>query len=359
VAIVRRLTAAVLALVLVASAAVLLATPAQAADNGDWAAFPVRAEGEQFTPRQYFFFDVAPGATVRDAVTVRNSTRAPLRLAVYGADAFNVEDGGGFALRKIDDEQVDVGAWISINTDQIVVPAGKFKRVEGKRTFVPGELTVPFTMTVPDNASPGDHTGGFVTLEPEPTTTTDQAGVALGVKRALGVRMYVRVNGPLNPQVIVTDVKYEKLEPATMPFLGARGGARIEYTYLNNGNQRITPLTTITYSGLFGRNLHTIGPVAKPEILPGQSITLVDEVVGMPVLDQVTAKVSIQADARTDETLQDVSAAGTATGFVVSWVFVGVVVLIIAGLVFWRWYRSREVEVVVTTPAAPSYEPTP
>lgn len=339
-------TLAVLTAVGIAASATLLAVPsASAAGNGDWAAYPKRPDnaGTQFTPRQYFFFDVSPDSEVKDVVTIKNSKRTPLTLALYPADAFNVRTGGGFALKPRTQDQTDVGSWVQLSVDTVTVPAAKKDKKTGR--FVDGTANVPFTMKVPKNATPGDHAGGIVTLEPEPSSTVTQpTGAVIGVRRSLAVRIYTRVSGPLNPQLLVSNVRYVRMKPAVMPFLGDQGGATIEYTYVNNGNVRITPDTTITYKGFLGRTIHNSGTFPSPEILPGQTITLTDTVQGMPVLDQITARVQMQGNGNADRALAGLTTAGDAVKWAISWIFVAVVIALIVAFVVWRRLRSRRAE---------------
>ena len=346
----KRASALVATVLLAAGAVVFPGSSVHAASNGDWSAFPQRPAkaGPLFTPRQYFFFDLAAGTSVRDTVTIKNSKTTPIRLQVYPADAFNVRAGGGFALTPQNKPQKDVGTWVKLGKTSVIVPPthtviGK----NGQRKVVIGQVNIPFTLTVPRTATPGDHAGGIVTIEPTPTTSiTQPSGAVIAVRRSLAVRIYTRVSGPLNPQLLISNVRYVKLKPATMPLLGDQGGAAIEYTYVNNGNVRITPKTTISYKGFLGRTLHS-GRAATPEILPGQTITLTDAVVGMPVLDQVTARVQMQGDTTSDKTLGGLTAAGDIAKWCVSWVFVIVVIALILALIVWRARRSRKTKAPV------------
>ena len=49
-----------------------------------------------------------------------------------------------------DEPPRDIGAWTTTEVPSVTVPAG-------------GQVTVPFTIVVPEDASAGDHVGGIVT----------------------------------------------------------------------------------------------------------------------------------------------------------------------------------------------------
>lgn len=335
-----RRTAVLLALMVASGAVIVAVPPAQAADNGAWSATPVR-KGEQ-TPRQFFFFEVTGGQTLRDAITIVNSSEVDQELFVYPADAYNTPAGAGFALRSKDEKMTDVGSWVKVSKTQVTVPAN-------------GRATVPFTMAVPDDASPGDHAGAIVTLEPAPPIPTD-GNSQIVTQRALGVRLYVRVAGPLTPQLTVESVRLDA-QPARLPFIGRQGGAVVTYTVRNSGNVRITANRVITLKGLFGRTLHNTGSGPIPEILPGSTVILTESFSGMPVLDQVTGRVEIS------EQQVGVESAGDDTAWIVSipFLLVLLVLLVLVGFAIW-WSRRGAPEVdqgkdefpPPTVPAAPS-----
>jgi len=322
-----RRVAAVLAVAALAGLALPLAEPAQAADNGAWSAAPTK--NGPFTPRQFFFFEMAPGQTIKDSITIKNSSDQPLNLDIYPADAFNTVVGAGFALRKLGDENKDVGSWVTVGKKRVSVPAG-------------GEEKVPFAMTTPKGTTPGDHAGGIVTIEPAPSPVGGDSQVI--TRRALGVRIYVRVAGPLTPSLTVTKVDL-KVSPARLPFVGLQGGASVTYTVQNTGNVRITADRVITLKGQVGRTFHDTGKGPVPEILPGSTVILSESFAKMPVLSLVTARVEL------DGGVTDVSTAGDATAWSISWVFLFILLLVFVALGLAIWWSRREPNVDGPRPA--------
>jgi Bacterial protein of unknown function (DUF916) len=309
------LAASLLALGTVAA----LSAPSQAADNGTWSVTPI-SKGQQ-APRQFFFFEVSEGQALRDAVTIKNNSDIDQALTVYPADAFNVTEGAGFGLRPLGEPNNDVGSWITI-------PENK-RRVN----LAPGSsVNVPFTMRVPTGTTPGDHVGGIVTVEPAPPAVGDTSQVV--TRRAIGVRIYARVAGPLTPSLNVESVRIDAV-PARLPFIGRQGGAVVTYTVRNSGNVRLTVDRVITIKGLFGRTLHNTGSGPIPEILPGSTVTLSESFTGMPVLDQVTARVELS------EPRNDISTAGDDVVWVVSVIFLVMVLVLLLCLAFAIWWSQR------------------
>jgi len=316
-----RLISAVAA-VAFASALLPVAQTAQAADNGAWSAAPTK-QGT-FTARQYFFLELSPGATVKDSVTVKNASKVRQVLDLYPADAFNVESGAGFALRKRGDKNSDVGSWITLDKTRVEIPPD-------------GSVSVPFTLTVPRGATPGDHAGGIVTIEQAPAPSGDNSQIQ--IQRALGVRTYVRISGPLTPSLVLTKVDL-RVQPARLPFIGQQGGATVTYSVRNGGNVRLTAERVITLEGLFGRTLRNTGRAPIPEILPGSTVVLTESFNKMPVLNEVTANVRlIASDGKVDTS-------GSASAIAVSWVFLFLLLLLIVGIILAVWWSRREANLV-------------
>lgn len=317
---VRRTMVAVTAAVLVGGIPVALAPQAVAADNGAWSATP--CQKGQLTPRQFFFFELSEGQKIQDCIAVRNASDERLVLDVYPADAFNVESGAGFAVRKKDEKNADVGTWIDLKKQRVEVEPGGIARVG-------------FSMAVPQGVTPGDHAGGIVTVEQAPTPDTSSGTSAVAIQRALGVRMYVRVPGPLTPALVVERVSVSA-RAARLPVIGDQGKAIVTYTVRNDGNTRMSPDRLITFTGLFGRTILTAPPGALPEILPGSRVTLSQEFEGMPVLDRLTVRVELN-DPQTDT-----QAAGDEVVWVVSIAFLVVVsLLVVAMILTYRRWRSN------------------
>ncbi|WP_159052189.1 WxL protein peptidoglycan domain-containing protein, partial [Streptomyces niveiscabiei] len=127
----------------------LLPAPARAADNGSWSVYPASTA---VAARPYFFVSADPGHTVRDKVVVANKTDRPMRFRLYAADAYNTARDGGFAVKSVGEKMSGVGAWAKLPGSSVSVPAR-------------GTVTVPFTITVPAGAEPGDHPGAIVALD--------------------------------------------------------------------------------------------------------------------------------------------------------------------------------------------------
>ncbi|MFE7950672.1 WxL protein peptidoglycan domain-containing protein [Streptomyces sp. NPDC057426] len=279
---------------LVAAALVLLGAPSvQAADNGEWAVYPAAS---QLGSRPYFYLSADPGTTVTDEVTVANRTGTPRTFRLYGADAYNTERDGGFAIRTSREKQTGAGAWIEPARTRVTVPARS-------------SVTVPYTLTVPEDAEPGDHPGAVVALD-ERVEPGGKGSVAVGVQRAVGARVYLRVNGPTVPALAVEDVTLDQDRPL-VPGTGT-STALISYTLHNRGNVTLDPRVALRAEGLFGRTLLARDLAEIPsELLPRQRIRLTERWRGSPQFDW--GEVTLTATAK------DVRESGRASFLALPW----------------------------------------
>ncbi|EST24273.1 WxL protein peptidoglycan domain-containing protein [Streptomyces roseochromogenus] len=259
--------------------ALLTAVPAHAADNGSWSVYPVASK---IAARPYFSLSADPGQTLTDKVAVQNKTGEPLTFRLYAADAYNTARDGGFAVRTVRERMLGVGAWARLAQSQVTVP--------GHTT-----VTVPFTLRVPEGAEPGDHPGAIVALDvgvpplerSREWGSVDPGGgkLALGVQRAVGARVYLRVGGPTLPALSVGQVQISHHQPL-IPGFGA-STATVSYTLHNTGNVTLDPKVELKVRGLFGRTLLDRRLTRVPsELLPGQRVRLTETWRGAPQLDR-------------------------------------------------------------------------
>ncbi|MEV5674752.1 DUF916 domain-containing protein [Streptomyces sp. NPDC052179] len=304
-----------LSVLLLTGVLLLIAPPAaHAADNGSWSVYPAAARS---AARPYFYLSADPGATLTDRVTVTNKTARPLTFRLYAADAYNTARDGGFAVRAQDEKQRSIGAWARTGRDRVTVKAR-------------GSVTVPVTITVPEDAEPGDHPGALVALD-ERVEDAEQGAVALGVRKAVGARIYLRVNGPTMPALSVDDIRVEHSRPL-VPGTG-KSRAVISYTLRNRGNVTLNPEVALRAEGLFGRTLLARDLKKIPsELLPRQQVRLTETWAGAPQFEW--------GEIRLTATARDTRESATAPYIALPWLVAGALGVIVAagtGL----WIRAR------------------
>ncbi len=314
----RRIVAFGLAVLVGLGLGVVPTHPAYAGDNGAWSVEPTPPEQATSTPRDYFVFEGNPGSVIQDKVRITNFTKAPITFKLYGADAYNTAVDGFFALKSLDEPQVDVGAWASLPVTEVTVAAQT-------------QTDAPITITIPKNATPGDHVGGIVALNAAIESTQQNGDIEIGVQRAVGARIYLRVSGPTRAGLAVSDVSFSH-DRGVLPWSGAGKGA-VTYTVENTGNLRQTPDLALALTGLFGRGVDTASPEGKVDLLPGQKVTLTQQVEGIGHLNHLTAKVTVT-------TSEGAAHSADTSAWLIPWLFLIVVLLLIVGLIAW-WRRRR------------------
>lgn len=289
------------------------AAPARAADNGSWSVHPVSSA---VAARPYFYVSADPGQTIEDKVVVANKTDRPMTFRLYAADAYNTARDGGFAVRSRGERMRGVGAWAKLPRDRVTVPGR-------------AAVTVPFTLTVPEGAEPGDHPGAIVALDER--VDKGDGSLALGVQRAVGARVYLQVGGPTLPALAVENVRVSHHQPLIPGF--GDSTATITYTLHNTGNVTLEPEVRLTAGGLFGRTLLARDLTKIPaQLLPGQRVRLTERWTGAPQLEW--------ADVRLTATARNTKESATASFVAVPWLVVGTGAAAVAAGV-WLLIRHR------------------
>lgn len=233
---------------------------AAAADDTPAIAWTVETvDGVHGADRANFSYVADPGASYTDVMRVTNTGTTLLDLEVYAADAFTTPTGN-IDLNTSESPSVDAGTWVEVDTPQLSLGPG-------------AQADVGFTVTVPADATPGDHSAGLITsFRGGGTATVD-------VDRRLATRITVRVAGELAPAVEVTDVE-ANYRASWNPF--EPGAVVLAYRVKNAGNTLVTGVDASAATGPFGAFGTTNEPVLLPEIIPGSTIEIERELAMAP-----------------------------------------------------------------------------
>ncbi|WP_051700230.1 hypothetical protein [Streptomyces sp. NRRL F-4474] len=286
-----RRTARLLLVLLAAAALHTVPTAPADADEPGWTAEPAAgtAAARSGGARPYFYLEGAPAAVLEDRLALTNTTDRERTVTLRGADAHNTADGA-FAVRPAAPAPGagGAGSWFGFGAAATVKIPPRTRAV------------VPFTVTVPPAAPPGDHHAAVIATE---------AG------REVGVRVHLRVSGPTLAALTVEDVAVR----------GRGAAAAVAYTLVNRGNVALAPELDIRAEGAFGE-VPGRGPRAVPvELLPGQRVELAEPWPGAPVLDRVRVTVTVTAPGGAE-------AAASASSWFVPWRAAGATGLGLLGL---------------------------
>lgn len=300
-----------------------------------WGVRPAATSSDPARPN--FEFEAAPGETVTDELVVENPSGVNLVLGVYASDAFNTPEGGTDLLAA-DGDPSGVGRWTTPEESSITVPAG-------------GSVTVPFSVEVPEDAEPGDHVGGIVTslTVAEP----DAQGNRIAVERRLGSRIYVRVDGGVEPALTFTQLEVDH-HGSLNPF--APGSLTVRYAVENTGNVRLRATRLVRVAPGIG-STQTVEAADMPELLPGNSYEFTQDVPN--VWPGLSTEVEVEltpydtGGARLDPAPAAAIARTEVTLWPISQLLLVVLLVLVVIAVLWRRRSSRSTAPAVT-PAAPT-----
>ncbi|MFD9092998.1 hypothetical protein [Streptomyces collinus] len=203
----------------------LASAPAARAAAAGWSVAPAGAG------RPSFYAEGTPGTVLTDTVSVTNHGRGPLTVRLRAA-----------------------GVRITFARTTLRVPA---------RT----RAEVPFTVTVPADAAPGDRAGTIA--------ARDAAG------RTATVAVRLRVGGPA-------------LSALTVEHVAVRGD-RITYELVNRGTTVLVPRLAVHADGVLGPVLDRPARTLPLRLPPGTRRTLGEPWPGRPALDAVDLRLTVTA----------------------------------------------------------------
>lgn len=307
---------AVAALLAGLAAALLGVGPAFADDVDSISAGP----GDDRTRLSY---QLQPGQHLEDEYVVRNTGTTPQNVTLFATDAFNTDEGE-FALLDTAKKPTAVGTWVLFDGSQ---PTETFPLDPGQ------QRTVPFTLTVPADAGPGDHAGGIV-------VSSQKGDGQILVDRRVATRLYVRVPGDLQPALTIASVSAD-YRAEWNPFAGSTA---VTFTVRNSGNVALGATMLVGAKALFGIPAGTAVRQELPELLPGSTRTLTVVVPGTAQVGYLNPYVQLQPtvekDALNPGPLALVSR-DTAIAAVPWWIVV-LAVLVVGFFLFRRWRRRSD-----------------
>ncbi|MDJ0339174.1 DUF916 domain-containing protein [Cryobacterium sp. PH31-O1] len=282
-------------------ATLAVGSPASAIDDGT---LGIRPELES----DFFHINLAAGAAIEANAIVSNHTDVPVTLLNYAVDGQSTEQGS-FALAAQADEQTALGSWVTLGAESITVPANS-------------DLKVPFRLSVPVTATPGDYAGGIIIQSPpiqgETTTSTGDAALRLDVIQRQGVRIYLTVAGTATTALNHGALRWE------------RSGDQVTFTLPieNTGNTILYPTAKLSLNSVIG--VTTELQFTTPEsILPGATLDLEATLPQAAFIQIGSADAELLSDAGTEQV--------SATFNDVPWWIILILLLLVAAIAFGAW----------------------
>jgi hypothetical protein len=315
-----------------AGAATQLAASAAGTPSGQvtWSVQPATSKGPDSTRTDFSYGVVAAGSSIQDHVEIVNRSSQSAAFSVYATDASGTSPQGALLLLGSSQKSTDVGAWTSF-------PGG----AQQLSTVIPGKRAIieAFTINVPRQATPGDHTGAMVAAVG--VTRKNSAGENVVENYRIAVPIEFRVPGALHAGIQVQSISTGFSDPLN-PF--GTGSATVSYTMTNTGNVRQSATPALKITGPFGQSA-TVHPAKVPVILPGDSVRVTASVSGLFPAGPLTAHVDVESG-WPKGTIPLAQSAPEATGsaplFAFPWSLLGLILLLVAiGVGIWFYLRWR------------------
>lgn len=218
--------------------------PADAEGTVTWSVRPGDQGGED--GRSWVGWEADAGDELTEHMVVTNHGDAEVDFQLSAADGY-FTDTGRFNMLPSDEESVAAGTWIDV-PKSVTVPAGAAE-------------IVPFTVTVPDKATPGDHAAGVAAS----IRSTGEGTV--GVESRVGFRVMTRVAGDLQPQLALSASGTYSGE--VNPF--SSGAVDVAYEVENTGNTLLRAQPEVVLTGPFGIRTQQIAGDEIAELAPGET----------------------------------------------------------------------------------------
>lgn len=263
--------------------------------------------------RPNFRFQIAPGQITNDAVSLYNLSDVPLKLRLFASDAYTNPQGTIVALTA-DQKPTDAGSWL-----RLLIPADSTLVVPAR-----SKVDVPFTVTIPTSATPGDHAGAIV-VSLRGSTASQQSGPALAVDSRVSTSVNLRVSGEVRSALEIVDLRatyaatLNPIEP---------GSAVVTYRLRNTGNIAQAARVETSLNGLFGPGVRPV-VTELPVMTPGSELEVEVPITDVWPVFRYTATVTATPLAQIGDPVGDVVNAET-TFWAIPWALLGLVLAIIA-----------------------------
>lgn len=158
-----------------------------------------------------FVHTINPGSFVEDGVRIINNNNEPKSLILYSRDSVR-SSGGGFACMQLSETPVNVGEWIKFDLSKISEENAENIKEGGSNNSIDitipasTEITIPFKIQIPNNASVGEHNGCILIQELK--DKSDSVGVSLSMRS--GTRVAINVPGEIIRKLEMADFQIEK-----------------------------------------------------------------------------------------------------------------------------------------------------
>jgi hypothetical protein len=184
-------TALLAGAVLVGGLLFFVAKPVDAVESSSGVgAVPAHPSDDNPRTKSIFVYEAKPSSVTNDAIKIINNTTEQRTIKVYAVDSQNSSDGA-FACAQAADQKTAVGSWLVLAQNEV--------------TLAPKQnQEIPFTVTVPANASTGEYNGCIAVEDVNGPTQSAGNGIVLSFRSA--IRVALTVPGKIDADLTYTDL---------------------------------------------------------------------------------------------------------------------------------------------------------
>ena len=202
------------------------ATDAHALTSGGIGGYPANPDPSIQYSDSWFIYNLDLGQSADDAIVVSNTTEETVSIKLYPVDSI-ASNQGNFALESESESRDGVGVWIELSETLV--------------TLEPGETReVPFTITIPDTADVGEHSGGIILQRANPGQVE---GTGASIVTRVGVRVYQTVPGEIIRDIAIQDFSLERNTSDNPPQF------RLSLVAKNKSNVTLKPTAELAITG--------------------------------------------------------------------------------------------------------------
>ncbi|MBO9533249.1 MAG: DUF916 domain-containing protein [Solirubrobacteraceae bacterium] len=207
--------------------AALLAAPAAHAKDEEPGAFSARpSEAAPQDKRGTFFrLHVERGTDRRQSIVIENLSKRSKQLLIDAVDGrTGTTSGSVYANRQ--DPLSKAGSWIKLPVKSLDLPAGRTMRI-------------PFSLSIPSDAAPGDHLAGIAIQDRHRTHSGSRVAITQIIRVVVGVQIIV--DGPTEKALSLGKVALQALPGTKVP--------SVVVHLENTGGELCKPTLDVTLAG--------------------------------------------------------------------------------------------------------------
>lgn len=238
----------------------LVTSNVSAANYGSIGGRPANPDPLNPRTQDIFVYKLDVNQSKTDGVRVYNNTTEKKTILVYAVDSVRSSDGA-FACAQLVDEKKDVGSWIKLEKEEITIDSGKNEEVK-------------FTITVPQNASVGEHNGCIVIQEKEIITRGTKQSNGVNISFRSATRVAITVPGEIKKSLEITNFTVQSVKNENENSNNNNSTSKVKLRILssikNNGNVSLDALIKIRISDFLNNPVQEYSntfPVLRGETL--------------------------------------------------------------------------------------------